>query len=72
MMPPDLPRWLLFQTGAGRAATVVRYLIDYGVDPSRFYVEGRAEYDPLESNATPEGRAYNRRVEIYVTVDRDR
>ncbi len=61
-----------WELSAGRAATVTRYLIDYGMAPERFFVEGRAEYEPLESNATPEGRAYNRRVEIYVTVDRDR
>ncbi|MGL4676444.1 MAG: OmpA family protein [Brevinema sp.] len=61
-----------WELSAGRAATIVRYLIDFGLAPERFFVEGRAEYEPLESNATPEGRAYNRRVEIYVTVDRDR
>lgn len=61
-----------WELSAGRSATIVRYLIDFGMAPERFFVEGRAEYEPLESNATPEGRAYNRRVEIYVTVDRDR
>lgn len=61
-----------WELSAGRAATIVRYLIDFGLAPERFFVEGRAEYEPLESNNTPEGRAYNRRVEIYVTVDRDR
>lgn len=61
-----------WELSAGRAATVVRYLIDFGLTPARFFVEGRAEYEPLESNSTPEGRSYNRRVEIFVTVDRDR
>lgn len=61
-----------WELSAGRAATIVRYLIDFGMDPERFFVEGRAEFEPLESNDTPEGRAYNRRVEIFVTVDRDR
>ncbi|MGL4367401.1 MAG: OmpA family protein [Brevinemataceae bacterium] len=61
-----------WELSAGRAATIVRYLIDFGLEPQRFFVEGRAEYEPIESNNTPEGRAYNRRVEIYVTVDRDR
>ncbi len=61
-----------WELSAGRAATIVRYFIDFGLAPERFFVEGRAEYEPLESNNTPEGRAYNRRVEIYVTVDRDR
>lgn len=61
-----------WELSAGRAAAVVRYLIDFGLAPERFFVEGRAEYEPIESNNTPEGRAYNRRVEIYVSLDRDR
>jgi len=61
-----------WELSAGRAATIVRYLIDFGLAPERFFVEGRAEYEPIESNDTPAGRAYNRRVEIYVSVDRDR
>ena len=52
--------------------TIVRYFIDFGLAPERFFVEGRAEYEPLESKNTPAGRAYNSRVEFYVTVDRDR
>ncbi|SFB80320.1 chemotaxis protein MotB [Brevinema andersonii] len=61
-----------WELSTGRASTIVRYLIDFGLDPKRFYAEGRAEFEPIESNDTPEGRAYNRRVEIYVSVDRDR
>ncbi|MGL4394888.1 MAG: OmpA family protein [Brevinema sp.] len=61
-----------WELSAGRAATVTRYLIDFGLEPERFFVEGRAEYEPIESNNTPEGRAYNRRVEIFVSLDRDR
>ncbi|MGL4388622.1 MAG: OmpA family protein [Brevinema sp.] len=61
-----------WELSAGRAATITRYLIDFGLEPERFFVEGRAEYEPVESNNTPEGRAYNRRVEIFVSLDRDR
>lgn len=61
-----------WELSAGRASTIVRYLVDFGIEPSRFIAEGRAEYQPIESNDTPEGRAYNRRVEIFVSVDRDR
>ncbi|MGL4561986.1 MAG: OmpA family protein [Brevinema sp.] len=61
-----------WELSAGRSATIVRYLIDFGLAPERFFVEGRSEYEPIESNNTPEGRAYNRRVEIFVSLDRDR
>lgn len=51
-----------------RAARVVRYLIDQGgVDPSRFTVMGRSEFDPLLPNADDQARAQNRRVEIIIT-----
>ncbi|MEA5098662.1 MAG: OmpA family protein [Burkholderiaceae bacterium] len=49
-----------------RAFSVRNYLVSRGVDPNRFAVEGRGSYEPLVSNATPRGRARNRRVEIFV------
>jgi chemotaxis protein MotB len=53
-----------------RAARVVRYLIDQGgVDPNRFTVMGRSEFDPLLPNADDQARAQNRRVEIIITRD---
>lgn len=51
-----------------RAARVVRYLVDQGgVDPNRFTVMGRSEFDPLLPNADDQARAQNRRVEIIIT-----
>jgi chemotaxis protein MotB len=51
-----------------RAARVVRYLIDQGgVDPGRFTVMGRSQFDPLLPNADDQARAQNRRVEIIIT-----
>jgi len=53
-----------------RAARVVRYLIDQGgVEPGRFTVMGRSEFDPLLPNADDQARAQNRRVEIIITRD---
>ena len=49
-----------------RADTVMRYLISQGVDPSRIVATGMGPDDPVASNATPEGRAMNRRVEIRI------
>ncbi len=49
-----------------RALAVVEALAEEGVDPSRLIYEGRGARDPVASNATPEGRARNRRVEITI------
>ncbi len=53
-----------------RADTVKNYLISKGVDPNRIYVEGKGEADPIATNATPAGRAQNRRVEIEIVGTR--
>jgi chemotaxis protein MotB len=50
-----------------RAVNVVRFLItETLVMPTRMAAEGYGEYRPIASNATPEGRATNRRVEILI------
>ena len=50
-----------------RATAVVNILqSDFGVAPSRMTAAGRGEYVPVTSNATPEGRAINRRTRIVV------
>lgn len=50
-----------------RASSVASYLINNGrLLRDRFYVQGRGETQPVASNATVEGRAQNRRVEIVL------
>ncbi|MCP5201252.1 MAG: type VI secretion system protein TssL [Gammaproteobacteria bacterium] len=49
-----------------RAEGVVAALRDFGVDPTRLSADGRADSEPVADNATAEGRALNRRVEIVV------
>ena len=49
-----------------RAASTRNYLVDRGVDGRRIQTEGRGSREPIASNATADGRARNRRVEIYV------
>lgn len=49
-----------------RATSVQAALAERMADPSRLGVEGRGEADPVGDNATPEGRAQNRRVEILI------
>ncbi|RKU01670.1 OmpA family protein [Burkholderia sp. Nafp2/4-1b] len=47
-----------------RAATVANYLKAHGLKAQSVPVTGRGSADPVASNATAEGRASNRRVEI--------
>jgi outer membrane protein OmpA-like peptidoglycan-associated protein len=49
-----------------RATTVRNFLEDRGVSGSRIDVAGRGEREPIASNDTAEGRAKNRRVEIFL------
>ena len=47
-----------------RAESVVSYLAARGVERSRMTSDGRGEAEPVADNATEQGRARNRRVEI--------
>lgn len=49
-----------------RAIAVADALIGNGVQRERVFVAGNAARNPVASNATPEGRARNRRVEILI------
>jgi chemotaxis protein MotB len=53
-----------------RATTIVRYLVEqHGYDPMRLSATGFAEYRPVGDNATPEGRAANRRVDLVILTE---
>lgn len=49
-----------------RADAVERWLVDHGVAAERVEAVGRGTLDPIASNATPEGRARNRRVQLIL------
>lgn len=49
-----------------RAEAVGNYLAGQGVPSSQIITEGRGENEPRASNDTSDGRAQNRRVEIYL------
>ena len=52
-----------------RAQSVTDVIVATLDDPSRVNVEGRGEADPIGDNATREGRALNRRVEIMIAKE---
>lgn len=54
------------QLSERRARSVAEYLASQQVLPARLLVAGRGPFDPIASNATPEGRAQNRRVTLQI------
>ncbi len=54
-----------------RADAVLSYLANSGVSPTRLTAQGIPMADYVASNDTAEGRAQNRRVEIYISADKE-
>lgn len=56
-----------------RSTEITRILIkDYGLNPTRIIASGRSQFLPVADNATPEGRARNRRTEIILEPKLDK
>ena len=56
-----------WELSGGRAASVTRELLNSGLlDRNRFVITGYADTKPIADNATADGRAANRRVEIII------
>jgi chemotaxis protein MotB len=55
-----------WELSTARSISVLRYLTGLGLDEQNFQVAGYAGTVPVASDATPEGRAFNRRVDIIV------
>ena len=55
-----------WELSAVRATTVLRYLIDKGIDPKRLTATGYGSLLPLAPNTTAANRARNRRVEFVL------
>jgi OmpA-OmpF porin, OOP family len=49
-----------------RANSVKSYLINDGIDANNLAIKGYGESNPIASNATSDGKALNRRVEIKI------
>ena len=54
------------QLSQRRADSVAAFLVSQGVAADKIHTEGHGEGQPVADNATDEGRAQNRRVEIVV------
>lgn len=66
---PEGPWPSNWELSAARSANVLHYLVDLGVDEAQFQIAGMSDTIPLTDNETPEGRAYNRRVDIIVLAE---
>ena len=56
-----------WELSTARSTELVRLLIlRYGFPPERLSAAGYAEYHPIASNDTPQGRAQNRRVDVVI------
>jgi chemotaxis protein MotB len=55
-----------WELSSGRASSVVRMLISYGVPEKHLSAVGMASNQPMVANDTPEHRAKNRRVSITI------
>ena len=56
-----------WELSAGRAISVVQYLIGRGVSPQRLVAAGFGEYQPIEAGKTEEAYTRNRRIELKLT-----
>lgn len=64
---PDAKYLSNWELSAARATSVLAYLLkNHNLSPDRFSAAGYAEFKPVKTNTTPEGRAKNRRVDIIV------
>jgi chemotaxis protein MotB len=55
-----------WELSAARAASVVHLLMQHGVRPERMAAIGYGEYQPIDNNATEQGRMRNRRVVLVI------
>lgn len=58
------------QLSKNRAAAVASFLNSNGIPTDRMTTEGKAFDEPVADNSTADGRTKNRRVEIYITANK--
>lgn len=57
-----------WELSAARAINVAKYLQQQGLDPANLSAAAFSEFKPVADNATKEGRAKNRRIEITLVA----
>ena len=55
-----------WELSTARASSVLVRLIEHGIGPERLSAAGYGGFQPVADNATPEGRAQNRRVDVVI------
>lgn len=56
-----------WELSSARATHIARLLLDlHAVQPEKLSAAGYAEYHPVDTNETPQGRANNRRVDLVI------
>lgn len=59
-----------WELSSARAVTVARYFQGLGLPPERIAATGYGEYHPIGDNSSDQGREKNRRVEIFLQLDK--
>jgi chemotaxis protein MotB len=60
-----------WELSTARATELVRFLIQrYDFAPDHLSAAGYAEFHPISTNLTPQGRAQNRRVDVVILTER--
>ncbi len=63
---PNGPWPTNWHLGSARALNTMLFLTEFGSPENRFQVLSFGEFRPVVSNDTPEGRAYNRRIDVII------
>ena len=58
-----------WELSAARAAGVVRFLVESGLDPAKLDASGQGEFHPIAPNGAKQSRARNRRIEIVLVPE---
>jgi len=60
-----------WELSSARSLTVLRHIeVEHGVNPKKLSSVAFGKYRPIEENNTPEGRSYNRRVDVVILRDK--
>jgi chemotaxis protein MotB len=61
-----------WELSTARAVSVIKELLQNNINPERVIASGKSSHEPIASNATVEGRARNRRVDLHFISDSDK